>query len=178
MNMVDYITGLKKAKQQIVEALPAIADEIAVSSLSVVKDRSTNEGILIDGKPGTKQQYSTNPIPTSYFTGKELNNAGRAYIKANKTGTWGKFRKAQGRSDDAVNLGYTMRMWTGIQVIRTNQVGTGKYESVVGAADQETRDKVAANVKRYGMFLDPTPDEQQLAQEKAKERLLSIITGI
>lgn len=175
MNVDNYREGLRMAKQQILDNLPQIADEIAVSTLSVVKDRSINEGIIIKGQEGTQPNYSTNTFYTSSLKGKELNSGGRAYVAANKKGNWAGFRAAQGLPADKVNLSYTNRMWTGIQVIRTVNNGYGKYLSVVGAVDSETQKIVAGNVQRYGMFLDPTPEETQIAQEVAKERLMQII---
>lgn len=178
MTLKEYREGLQDAKQKIIAALPKIADEIAVSTLSIIKDRSINEGIIINGKEGTEKQYSTRPISTNKFKGKSLNAAGDAYIKANASGTWSAFKKAQGRGSENVNLAYSMRMWTNIQVIQANQDGTGKFQIVVGGSDQETKDKIEANVKRFGVFLDPTAEELAIAQEVAKERLTEIIKGI
>jgi len=176
MSPKDYVAGLKRAKQRIIDELPAISEEIAVSTLSIVKDMAIEEGIIIDGVPGSHQSYSSKLINTSLFAGKELNKGGESYISANEKGNWAGFRKAQGLSDGNVNLAYTMRMWTGIQVLRTNQVGLGRMETIIGAADQETRDKIEANVNRYvGNFFDPTPEQKQMADEIAKERLNQII---
>lgn len=175
MDIPTYRKHLEAAKQKLLAELPRISEEIAVSTLSIVKDRSINEGIIIDGKPGTNKEYSTNPINTSLFKGKELSAAGTAYIDANKKGTWHGFRKAQGLNSEPVNLSYTNRMWTSIQVIATNVVGYGKAQSVVGAVDEETKKKLEGNIKRYGMFLDPTPEELAIAQDVARQRINEII---
>ena len=175
MNLQQYRDKLEAAKQQIINALPVIATEIAESTLSEIKDRSTNEGILVNGQ---KKEYSKKTVPTSWFSGKELNAAGSAYIEANDFGTWGAFRKAQGREGEVVNLGYTMRMWTGIQVIRVNMIEPGKYETIIGASDEETREKISHNEARYGRFFDPTTEEAKFYHELAKQRLSAIIKGI
>lgn len=177
MNLKDYRKHLQTTKRRILDELPKIADEIAVSTLSLVKDRSINEGIIIEGKEGTKKEYSDNKIPTKFFKGKELNGRGSAYITANALGTWGAFRRAQGLPSDKVNLGYTMRMWTNIQVIRAISNGEGKITIVVGGSDTETREKITQNVERYGMFFDPTPDELALAQDVARDRINKLIKG-
>lgn len=175
MDIPTYRKHLEEAKRKLLAELPRISEEIAVSTLSIVKDRSINEGIIVQGKPGTEKQYSTNPIPTSLFKGKKLNAGGDAYIVANKMGTWHGFRKAQGLSSEEVNLSYTNRMWTGIQVIQTNVTEYGKAESIVGAVDDETKKKLEGNIARYGMFLDPTADELSIAQDVARERINEII---
>ena len=177
MNLKEYKAHLTAVRQKIVEELPVIANEIAVSTLSLIKDRSINEGILIDGKEGNKAQYSTRPILTSYFKGKELNRAGTAYIEANKLGTWSAFKAAQGRGSQNVNLAYSMRMWTNIQVLRGNITGDGKFQLIIGGIDAETKKKIEQNTERFGSFLDPTEDELSIAQDVAKERLNQIIRG-
>lgn len=170
----QYRQRLQSAKARLVAALPVLAEDLAVSTLSVVKDRSINEGIEVDG---SKKNYTTNQVYTSGFKKKVLNKGGAAYIAANKKGNWHGLRKAQGLRSDPVNLSYTNRMWTGIQVLSSAITGEGKVHTVVGAADQETEGKLAGNVERYGDFLEPTPEELEMQQLVIKDMINDIILG-
>ncbi|CAG5001938.1 hypothetical protein DYBT9275_02771 [Dyadobacter sp. CECT 9275] len=167
MTIKEFRLHLAKIKQRINDELPKLSEQVAVATLSLVKDRSIEEGISIGGNESNKAEYSKKTFPTTRLKGKERNAGGRAYIEANALGNWAGFRQAQGLKSDKVNLSYTNRMWTGIQVLSTTQTGYGKFQSIIGAADQETRDKIEANVERFGMFLDPTPDEIEIGRDSA-----------
>lgn len=175
MNISEKRAQIKRARIKILEIVPKLSEEIAVSTLSMVKNRSIEEGISVDGKEGDKKDYSTKDVYTSSFKKKALNNAGRSYISANKKGTWGGFRQAQGLRSGKVNLSYTNRMWTSIQVIGGSPVSEGKYQSIIGSLDDETRSKISQNVKRYGSFLTPTEDEILLAQDVVRAKLIEIV---
>ncbi len=168
----EFRARLQNAKQRILAALPQMAEELATSTLSMVKDRSINEGISVEGE---KQNYSTNARYTSGYKKKTLNNAGKAYIAANKKGTWKGFRQAQGLRSEVVNLAYSNRMWTGIQVLSSTITAEGKAQTTIGSADQETRDKLEGNQARYGDFLAPTPEELAITQEVQKDYINRII---
>lgn len=175
MNISEKRAQLQRARMKIIELAPKLSEEIAVSTLSMVKNRSIEEGISVDGKESDKKDYSTKEVYTSSFKKKALNNAGRSYITANKKGTWGGFRQAQGLRSGKVNLSYTNRMWTSIQVIGGHPVSEGKYQSVIGSLDNETKAKISQNMKRYGAFLTPIEDEILLAQDVIRARLIEIV---
>lgn len=174
MTITEFRTRLQRAKQDIINYAPKLVDEIAVSSLSIVKRRSTEEGIYEDAVKGKYVEYSDNTYSTHYLKGKELNASGRAYTENNKTGNWAGLRKAQGLPSDRVNLAYSVRMWNSFQVIQTSNPEYGQYIAVLGAVDAESRKKILSNVKKYGMFFKPTPDESKLMAEIAAERVMNV----
>ena len=131
----------------------------AESGLSIVKDRSINQGIFEDSEAGVLAQYSTRPIKTSRFKGKELNQGGRQYIKTHKYGTWHDFRKAQGLTSPNVNASYTNRFWSSLKIIDT-RIDGGEISCIVSPTDSNVM-KYAPNLfARYGNFINPTEDEQ------------------
>lgn len=175
MTPQEFAARLRRDREIIANAAESISKDIAESVLTLIKDRSINEGISLDGVEGKKAQYSTRPTKTSKFKGKELNAAGSKYIAANIMGTWHEFRKAQGLRSEPVNLSYTNDMWKGIQVTKTTKTGDGKATSEVGSYDKEVQEKIEQNSFRYGDFLDPLPDEVQMAQEVQREKILKIL---
>lgn len=175
MTISEHREKLKAARQQILEQAPRVAEEMAVSALSIVKRRSIENGIYLDGKEGDYAEYSTNEYSTSLLKGKELNASGRAYIDANKVGNWKGFRQAQGLKSERVNLAYSNRMWTGLQVIKTEQVSESLFRATVGAVGEEVKKVVSDNVDRYGRFFDPTEDEMEVFQGIALNRIEKIL---
>lgn len=137
-----------------------IAIMTAISGLSIVKDRSINKGIFVDGIEGNYKDYSTTPVPTFFFYGKELNQKGTKFIKDNKLGTWQEFSEAQGRKkpDNHINLSYSNRMWTSLAVIKTGEIN-GVIMAAIGTTDQNVETYLFRLVDKYGNFLKPTDDE-------------------
>lgn len=158
MSNREFASLLRQSRLRLEAELPGSLAETALTGLSIVKDRSINEGILVDSKPGNKADYSTNKVGTWRFKGKERNAAGKRYIATNPLGTWGEFRKAQGLPSDNVNLFYTGDLWRSIVV--TNLRREGARVSVT-IASTESGQKLQDVVKRYGIFFVPTPAEQQ-----------------
>ncbi|WP_223673190.1 hypothetical protein, partial [Proteus terrae] len=74
---------------------------MAQTGLTLVKERSIQEGITVEG---SFAEYSDKPVYKSSFKKKALNSAGSAYASLGGKGTWGGFREAQGRKSDHVNL--------------------------------------------------------------------------
>lgn len=167
----DEIARLRRAREILENAIESMSDEIAVSTLTLLKDRSINEGITIGGEPGSKAQYSKKEIKTSLFAGKERNKAGTAWIEANTVGTWHQFRKAQGLNNEEVNLSYTNEMWSKIGVIKTNVQGQGRASTEIGSLDEETQNKIEGNSYRFGDFLKPLPEELEFGQSVLKQKI-------
>lgn len=131
----------------------------AESGLSIVKDRSINQGIFEDSESGVLAQYSTRPINTNRFKGKELNSGGRQYIKTHKFGTWHDFRKAQGLTSPNVNASYTNRFWSSLKIVDSNVID-GQITCLVVPTGSEVQKYAPRLFARYGNFINPTTDEQ------------------
>lgn len=175
MTPVEYAAKIRSDIEILKRAVPSMVRDIATSTLTVIKDRSINEGILIDGKEGNRAEYSTRQISTSRFKGKERNRAGSKYIEANMLGTWHEFRKAQGLRSEPVNLSYNNDMWRNVEVLSVQQNGEGKAQAVVGSNDEETNKKLEGNTERFGDFLTPTEDELKIEQEVLQEKILKLL---
>lgn len=175
MDLTQFIAKLRDDRNILANAVESMCDEIAESAVTLIKDRSINEGISIGGVEANKADYSTRPMNTQKFKGKELNARGSKWIQANNLGTWHQFRKVQGLGSEKVNLSYTNEMWENIRVLNTRRTDDGKAQTVVGSYDQETNKKLSANTALFGNFLIPTEEERQIAQEVLQEKIIKLL---
>lgn len=170
-------TEFRKQLTEFIKELPKIAENLcvqqALSGLTIVKDRSTRNGIFLDSAEGDYVEYSTRAIATKKFLGKERNSKGGEYIKNNRVGTWHDFRKAQGLQSEKVNLSYTSRMWSSMGIVRTGIVEGGVI-TVIGTTDSEVDKYLPDLVKRYGNFINPTEGEIEELQKDTTSDLLRI----
>lgn len=150
---------------------PLIALKLAQSGLSVVKNRSIQDGITVDG---AYAEYSTKPVFKSSFKKKTLNQAGAAYAASGGKGTWGELRSVQGRKADKANLFYSGRMWTSLHIVSQEQNGN-RYSVLVGPSDQASAQILAGNLKRYGNFLAHTKQEIDNLEEDTHAEIDDII---
>lgn len=134
---------------------PGIALRQAQTAVTLLKERSINTGIEVNG---SYAEYSTRPIARKFFAGKALNSSGNAWIAKGGKGTWGEFREVQGRKSDNVNLFYTGRMWTSFGILSASQAA-GRYGVLVGNSDREATRVMIDNLKHYGNFLALKPTE-------------------
>ena len=156
-------TEYRRKLQKLIEDLPIEAERLCIeqaqSGLTIVKGRSTSKGIYVDSLDGNYAEYSTNPIPSWFFNGKQRNQAGSEFIKKNRITTWHQFRQAQGLTSEKVNLSYTNRMWTSISIVRTAQIDGGVMV-VIGSTDDRVQRYLPFLAKRYGNFINPTASEK------------------
>lgn len=158
---------LERKKQELQAAGPRIAAAMAATGLALVRLR-----IERDGLPG--KRYSTNPVPTFFFGNRTLNAGGRAYIKQNKTGTWGGLRAAQGLPGDRVTLSYTVRMWNSLSGGQGSGSGAVFVARLV-SSDREGAAKVRWNTARYGDFLQPNARETRTVADVADREVQRIL---
>jgi hypothetical protein len=150
---------------------PAIALRMAQTGLTLVKERSINEGISVDGQ---KAEYTTKEGYKSGLKSKALNASGRSYAGSGGKGNWQGLRAAQGMKTDAVNLSYTNRMWTAIRPVQQVQVGN-RYLVFIGCSDAGAFATLMGNIKRYGNFMKLTDGEAQLVRQDAADDVGDII---
>lgn len=174
MTITQYRTQL----QGFINDLPKIAEQLCIqqaqSGLTIVKDRSTRNGIFVDSQENDYADYSTHKISTKKFKGKERNASGKEYIAKNSRGTWHDFRKAQGLKSGKVNLSYTSRMWSSIGIIKIARIENGTL-CVVGSSDSSVDLYLPELVKRYGNFINPTENEALELQKDTTAQLLTIL---
>jgi hypothetical protein len=96
--------------------------------------------------------YSAKLGPTFWLKGRELNAAGKAYIKENKLGNWQGFREAQGLPGSYVSATYTgatIRSLTATEGGATGYV----YRAKIVSSNQESAKIVGYLMERYPAFL-------------------------
>jgi hypothetical protein len=142
---------LSQARAAILAAAPHIAETQAQTVLALSTYRIQNQGLA-------GAHYSGTVVPTWFFTNKAFNAGGRAYIKANKKGTYQGFKQALGLPSDYVSLTLTGRMFRSLTTLPASVSGT-VYSSRIVAADEESAKVVRYNIVRYGDFLKPTDAE-------------------
>lgn len=174
MTLLDFANKMRKARDVMANSVDQYVIDISESTLTLIKDRSINEGININGTT-QKASYSTNPISTDKFRKKVLNKGGSSWLDANAFGTWHQFRKAQGLRSEPVNLSYTNDMWRNITVIKAERTLFGRAKSFVGSLDEDTVKKIEANKELFGDFLRPLPDELRLSQTVLQEKILKLL---
>lgn len=158
----DFQLALKALKRDIETQGPAIANTVAITGASIIKQRILRSGF---GK-----KYSTKFIPAYYLRGKELNAGGKAFLEDHNMDddlvNWGEFRRAQGLQTEHVDLSYTGRMFAGTVPVKQVVAGT-KFIVTIGGSDAEVQQKLDWNHERYGDFLAPTTQEKAEIDEIA-----------
>lgn len=159
---------LAKMEEAIRLKLPDIATLISLSAKAFAERTIKDKGF--------GEVYSTNEIPTWFFTGKELNKSGEAYIDQNEEGTWGGFRAAQGLQVGHVDLTYSGTMWASMQPQEAFESG-GVYYAPLAGGNTQTQDEMNWNFERYGDFVGRalTPDDFRVLIEAAYTELIRVI---
>ena len=158
------------AKQAVELAGPRLALLKATTILALVVLRIQSKGL-----PG--RAYSTVKVPTFFFYNKTLNAGGRAYIKANKTGTWAGLRGAQGLPTSFVNLTYSGMMIRSLTATEDSASGA-VFRAKLIASDEQNARLVDYNITRYGNWLLPTPSEETEANAAVVAEINRIVANI
>lgn len=158
----EFIARLGSIGKELVAHGPEVVQQKAIAGTSLIVERIQAKGV-----PGAT--YSTNRLPDWFFSDKELNAGGRAYLSkqddekdpAKRGVTWGEFRAAQGLQTAYVDLTYSGRMLGGLVIVDTSAEGT-KFTAIIGGSDMEIDDKLRWNAERYGdKVFQPTAAEQK-----------------
>ena len=155
-----------QAKAALRLAAPRIVLAMAQTGLALVVLRVQRDGVGVT--------YSTRLVSTGWFADRVLNSAGTAYIAANKRGTWGQFRAAQGLPGVQVNLTYTgatIRSLTPTAGSSNGPVST----AVLVASNAESAKVLAYTLLRYPGWLDPNAAEQAQVAAVGKVELDKVI---
>lgn len=171
----EHIARLQRYRNAIRAEAPRLALTQAITCISLVRNRSIEEGIFVNGEKGNTTDYSNNLIPTFFFLGKERNKAGVDYIKKHRSGNWKGFRDAQGLPTDKVNLAYTNRMWSALGPVNQMEYKPNVFRIVTGISDREAADTYKYNRKRYGNFDRPTEEETAQARLDTVAEINAII---
>lgn len=166
----DLKERLKQLSEAVRAKLPDIAVTLTLSAKALAERKIKDRGF--------GRTYSQVKVPAWFLDGKELNGTGAAWLQTKKKkdqkethvqdgvtyrpadwGTnWGEFRAAQGLQVGHVDLTYTGMMWSNMQPIKIEERGD-IVVAVLGATNDETRDKMNWNRDRYGDFIGKALDE-------------------
>jgi hypothetical protein len=159
---------ISQAKAAILAAGSRIAETQAQTVLALSTYRIQNQGLA-------GARYSGTVVPTWFFADKAFNAGGRAYIKANKKGTYQGFKQALGLPGDYVSLTLTGRMFRSLATLPASVSGT-VFSSRIAAADEGSAKVVQYNIVRYGDFLKPTDAEAAEIQAVGQAEVDKILT--
>jgi hypothetical protein len=180
-------------KARLVNQLPEIAATLAVSAKAVAERRILSEGF--------GRTYSENRIPAWYLDGKELNAAGTVYLKNKKKQdqknthvqdgvtffpqdygvNWKEFRNAQGLPTEHVDLHYSNRMFSNMNVAHFQYSSDGTHViAFLGATNIEDQKKMDYNRDRYGDFIRQSisKEDDDALRTVAGDEVRKIINGV
>lgn len=194
MTIDDAITNMDNFLAALEAEMPAVADEVALNALALVKNRIVDKGEGIEGAA-----YSTRPMLATEekFVVKSAFKQSKVQVKR-KDGTvvnrklwirfpraskavpvmelpdgYKQFREIQGREGDHVNLSYTGHMWQATTIVARTHTGL-TWVTIIGGLDEEAKNKLSWMTEKYGEFLKVMPEEQILLDQIFHTRLQSI----
>lgn len=180
MNIDEFNIAVNSFLSEVKNEAPIISARITRSGLSLIQDRILNEGV--EG-----ERYSTNPLPAYFFTGKSISAGGEAKVKAkNKANkykgiSYTDFRQANNLQTNHVDLRLSGDMWIDMDVLESNRSGfkviteAGSKNSITYQGGQTTGQVVGYLAERYGDFLTPTRQEEEILNNALDEELQNII---
>lgn len=138
-------------------------------------------------------QYSTKKVPAFFFYGKQINQAGVAFLRSKgveqpgdqtkkraKKGTgltkdqrltnWGEFRHAQGLQTSFVDATYSTRTLNQLGIISRQKAGS-VYQVIVGGNTTYSKQIFLYLYLRYGNFFFPSQEIQNTLREAAGLRI-------
>ena len=183
MNSKDFSKSLQDFATKIAEGLPAINEKVALNAYALTKNRIINEGTIGAGK--SLGEYSDNDLPAFFFKGKALNSSGEAFyqkkVKAGEGISYKDWREANNRPTDHVTLSFSGTTFNDIGVIKQLQEGV-KVVTIVGpkntktrAGGQTTSEIVGYLQERYGDFIAPNQEEQEILKATLSSEVSKLI---
>ncbi len=183
MNINEFNSAVELFIGELQSKAPIINASITRSGLSLIQDR-----ILNDGVNGVR--YSSNKLPTYFFTNKSISTGGEAKVKSiakknTKSGTPGisyeEFRTANNLQTNHVDLKLSGDMWRDMDVLEGSRTGfkfiteAGSKNSITYPDGQKTGDVVGYLAERYGDFLTPTKEEEAILDNALDEEIQNLI---
>lgn len=180
MNIEQFNNSVNTLLSNLSNDLPIINARITRSGLSLIHNRILNDGI--DGA-----SYSTNPLPAYFFTGKSISAGGDARVKAKNKANKGKgisyvdFRDANNLQTNHVDLRLSGDMWRDADVTDNTQFGLknttiAEFKGSIKYQNGKTTAEIADyNASRYGDFLTPTKQEENILDEALDDELQQLI---
>lgn len=180
MNIEQFNNSVNSLLANVSSELPIINARITLSGLSLINNRILNDGI-----PGAS--YSTNLLPSFFFTDKSISTGGEARVKAKVKANKGKgisyvdFRDANNLQTSHVDLRLSGDMWRDAGVTSNQQFGfrnstVAEFRGTIKYANGKTTSEIADyNAERYGDFLTPTSQEETILDEALDDEIQQLI---
>lgn len=86
------------------------------------------------------------------------------------------FRKKKGRQTSKVDLNFTGRMLNNTQIRGIEATGQLMIDALIGPSQQGEKQKLSANIERYGNVLKPNEKERREFAENYTNELLRYLT--
>lgn len=196
LNADEFNDRVKQLLQAANIEFPAINARVARTALSLVRNRIINEGK--NGKGQSFGKYSTNPLPTFFFTGKGLSAGADQKLEADlkrqrKAGvknpgvSYEAWRDMNNLQTNHVDLKFSGDTLKDIDVIETRTEGS-IVTTVVASKDSITRTNGKKTIstgtimdhlaERYGDFLEVTDQETVDLIEVFDEEVQQLVDSI
>lgn len=194
MEVDEFMRNLDSALNKCAAEMEPVMVEAALNAKAILVRRIQREGF--------SSKYSSNKIPTYFLKGfkgkdgkiyppKYLNASGKAFLEAEEKRqyelnkrtdsnfrarvSWASFRQAQGLQVQFVDLTYTGKMLQNWRLPGSYREDL-KVGGYVGGTDDETKNKLKWNKRRYPNFDKLTDEEKSLiANHLIRPRLLAIL---
>lgn len=152
---IEEFRALRAALPEFIEQMSVV---IPATALADVRGRIQESGTDAEGKP--LKEYSTRPLPTSYFTGPEADPqlSQSAASKYPSGISYLDYKKEVGRYTGKTDLTLTTRMWNNTHVV-SEEVGEDGFIVTIAGGNDETQAKLDANSERYGDVLGMSEEE-------------------
>lgn len=161
LTVLDAIRRIGQFEKELITAMPGISKEVSGLFLAAKISQIRRTGI---------GNYSKSVYSASLLKGKELNASGRSFldskIRRKEKTNWAGLRAAQGLQIGFVDVYYSGQMLNTTGIIRNNTVSY-RFYCIIGGRNQESRDKLSANQKRYGNFLTPDLSQRLLMKNRS-----------
>lgn len=183
--------------QRLVEDQEDLMVQLGISANTMIKMRIIDTGTNAQGTQFAP--YSTRPMLTNCsaltssacneLVGSKTKRRERQWVTINKGGKnvrlfqleggYKEYRDVQGRQTAFVDFSFSGRMWANVDLISTYQQHKAG-EVVIGAKEQENKDKLAGNTKLRGAILDLSPSEVDQLKKMYELNILQVIvdTGL
>lgn len=192
MDITEFNNSVNGFLGSLRNELTVINAGITQSALSLIHSRITDEGL-------SGQKYSTNPLPSYYFIGKSISDTGekntKDKIKKNKKAgipgiSYTDFRQANNLQTNHVDLKLSGDMWRDLgwteagftdKAINTSVSGfncssNASFKGSITYENGKTTSEIADyNAERYGDFLTPTKEEENILDNALDEEIQNLI---
>lgn len=178
MNLDDLRQGIKKAQDQIIDALQSEGATAGADAAALIENRIVSKGERNDGQKFSP--YSTKEVPAFLYFGRSRNGAGEAAVKKaakeKKGVSYKDFRQFNGLNTSFKNFQFSGEMWQGFGVRGVKLLSSTVVEIEIGGKNSRSNLLFKAHSERENSELTaPSQKELQIISETISERIINIL---